>query len=51
MAWNLKGSYVEVLTGQLGDPMAGLAPLVGEVLGVEFEGKTGLSTPEFSWAA
>jgi hypothetical protein len=26
---------VKVLTGQLGGPMAGLAPLVGEVLGVE----------------
>src|ERR671939_787946 len=26
---------VQVFTGQLGGPMAGLAPLVGEVLGVE----------------
>jgi len=42
---------VKVFTGQLGSPMAGLAPLVGEVPSVECEGKTGLSTPEFSWAA
>jgi hypothetical protein len=76
---------VKVFTGQFGGPMAGLAPLVGEVLGVEtgepvrfqgmfhpagsnltiaeakrsrinafgieYEGKTGLSTSEFSRAA
>ena len=84
-----------VFGGQLGGPMAGLAPLVGEVIdfeiedivpfgvetgeparlagifhpvgsvltaaeakrsrisafGIEYEGKTGLSTAEFSWAA
>ena len=74
-----------VFGGQLGGPMAGLVPLVGEMLGVErvpievvddglrhsvrigdsidfeiedivpfgieYEGKTGLSTSEFSWAA
>jgi hypothetical protein len=81
---------VKVFTGQLGGPMAGLAPLVGEkedivpfgvetgepvrfqgmfhpvasdltiaeatrsrinAFGIEYEGKTGLSTSEFSWAA
>jgi len=76
---------VKVFTGQLGGSMAGVAPLVGELLGVElaaievqddgvrhsvrigdvidfeiedivpfgieYEGKTGLSTSEFSWAA
>ena len=76
---------VKVFTGQLGGPMGALAPLVGEMLGVEtgepvrfsgmfhpvasdltiaearrsrinafgieYEGKTGLSTSEFSWAA
>ena len=74
-----------VFGGQLGGPMGALAPLVGEVLGVEtgrpvrfdgmfhpagsnltmaeathsrinafgieYEGKTGLSTSEFAWAA
>jgi hypothetical protein len=29
------GKLVQVFTGQLGGPMAGLAPLVGEMLGVE----------------
>ena len=76
---------VKVFGGQLGGPMAALAPLVGEVVGVEtgrpvrfdgmfhpagsnltmaearhsrinafgiqYEGKSGLSTSEFSWAA
>jgi hypothetical protein len=76
---------VQVFSGQLGGPMAALAPLVGEMLGVErarigvdddglrnsvrvgdaidfeiedivpvgieHEGKTGLSTSEFSCAA
>ena len=76
---------VKVFTGQLGGPMAGLAPLIGEMLGVEdghtvkfdgmfhpvapdltmaeaqrsqisafgieYEGKTGVSHANFSWAA
>jgi hypothetical protein len=76
---------VQVFSGQLGGPMAGLAPLVGEMLGaetgepvrfagmfhpvasdltmaeakrsrinafgIEYEGKSGLSKSEFSWAA
>ena len=75
----------QVFGGQLGGPMAALAPLIGEMLGVEtgepvrfagmfhpvasdltiaeatrsrinafgieYEGRTGLSTSEFSWAA
>jgi hypothetical protein len=50
---------VQVFGGQLGGPMAALTPLVGEMLGVQrinafgigYEGKTGLSTSEFSWEA
>ncbi len=38
MAWNVKGTYFETCScdsGQLGGPMAALAPLIGETLGIE----------------
>jgi hypothetical protein len=66
MSWSLKGSYVETCSCDLGQPVRfqGMFHPVGSDLtiaeatrskinafGIEYEGKTGLSYSEFSWAA
>lgn len=44
MSWNLKGSYVETCSADAKRSRI-------SAFGIEYEGKTGLSTSEFSWAA
>jgi hypothetical protein len=60
MSWSLKGSYVETCSCELMCMFhpAGSHLTMAEAtrsrinaFGIEYEGKTGLSTSEFSWAA
>ena len=48
MSWSLKGSYVETCSCDLAC-QATRSRI--NAFGIEYEGKTGLSTSEFSWAA
>jgi hypothetical protein len=56
MAWSLKGSYAFNINGMFHFAAPDLTMAEAKrsrinALGIEFEGKTGLSTSEFSWAA
>jgi hypothetical protein len=58
MSWSLKGSYVETCSCDLICPCNATMAHGAEAtrskinaFGIEYEGKTGLSTSEFSWAA
>jgi hypothetical protein len=50
MSWTLKGSYVETCSCDLICPCQATRSRIN-AFGIEYEGKTGLSKSDFSWAA